>query len=85
MFMDLSYPHLIQCNHPHILNGDMTHDLDTLLEEHQKCFSSSEIQHWIALGYEVHIFSLRAALHLDICDAGITFKLLHRAATVHES
>ncbi len=39
----------------------------------------SEIQDWIALMHEVHIS--KAALHLNIRDAGISFKLLHRAAT----
>jgi hypothetical protein len=55
----------------------MTHDLYTLLEEAPEMYLS-EIQDWIALAHEVHIS--RAALHLNICDAGITFKLLRRAA-----
>ena len=38
----------------------------------------SEIQDWIALTYQVHIS--RAALHLIIRDAGITYKLLCKAA-----
>ncbi len=42
----------------------------------------SEIQDWIALTHEVHIS--KAALHLNIRDAGISFKLLCRAAAEHD-
>ena len=59
----------------------MTHDLYTLLEEAPEMYLS-EIQDWIALVYRVHIS--RAALHLNICDAGITYKLLRRAAAEHD-
>ena len=38
----------------------------------------SEIQDWIALTHEVHIS--KSALHDNIRDAGISFKLLRRAA-----
>jgi hypothetical protein len=62
---------------PRVLNGDMTHDLYTLLEEAPEMYLS-EIQDWIALAYEVHIS--KSALHQNILDAGITFKLLRRAA-----
>lgn len=62
---------------PRILNNDMTHDLYTLLEEAPEMYLS-EIQEWIALSHEVHIS--RAALHVNIRDAGISFKLLRRAA-----
>ena len=62
---------------PRILNGDMTHDLYTLLEEAPEMYLS-EIQDWIALTYEVHISI--SALHQNIRDAGITYKLLCRAA-----
>ena len=55
----------------------MTHDLYTLLKEAPEMYLS-EIQEWVALAYEVHIS--RAALHQNICDAGITYKLLCRAA-----
>ena len=68
-------PNPIQCR-PCILNNDMTHDLCTLLEEALEMYLS-EIWDWIALTYQVHIN--RAALHLNICDAGITYKLLHKA------
>jgi transposase len=69
-------PNPMQC-HPRILNGDMTHDLYTLLEEAPEMYLS-EIQDWIALTYEVHIS--KSALHMNICNAGITYKLLRRAA-----
>jgi len=69
-------PNAMQCR-PHILNSNMTHDLYTLLEEAPEMYLS-EIQDWIALSHEVHIS--KAMLHLNIHDAGITFKLLHRAA-----
>ncbi len=69
-------PNPMQC-HPRILNSDMTHDLYTLLEEAPEMYLS-EIQDWIALSHEVHIS--KAMLHLNIHDAGITFKLLCRAA-----
>jgi len=59
-------PNPMQCC-PRILNGDMTHDLYTLLEEAPEMYLN-EIQDWIALTYEVHIF--RTALHKNIHDAG---------------
>ena len=78
---DLSYPHIaIQCR-PCILNGNMTHDLFTLLEEAPEMYLS-EIQDWIALVYKVHIS--RTALHMNICDAEMTFKLLCKAAAEHD-
>ncbi len=55
----------------------MTHDLYTLLEEALEMYLS-EIQDWIALSHEVHIS--KTVLHENICDAGITFKLLRKAA-----
>jgi len=73
-------PNPMQCP-PRILNGNMMHDLYMLLEEASEMYLS-EIQDWIALTHEVHIS--KAALHLNICDAGISFKLLHRAAAEHD-
>src|SRR5258708_6351034 len=55
----------------------MTHDLYTLLEEAPEMYLS-EIQDWIALSHEVHIS--KTVLHENICDAGITFKLLRKVA-----
>jgi transposase len=66
----------MQCR-PRILNGDMTHDLYTLLEEAPEMYLS-EIQEWIALAFEVHIS--KTALHMNIRDAGLSFKVLRRAA-----
>jgi transposase len=68
-------------SHPCILNGNMTHNLYMLLEEAPEMYLS-EIQDWIALAHEVHIS--RAALHLNIHDARITFKLLCRAVAEHD-
>jgi len=55
----------------------MTHDLYTLLEDAPEMYLS-EIQDWVALAHEVHIS--KSALHDNIRDAGISFKLLRRAA-----
>jgi len=63
---------------PRILNGDMTHDLYTLLEEAPEMYLS-EFQDWIALTYEVHIST--TTLHMNIRDAGLSYKLLRKAAT----
>ncbi len=63
--------------HPRLLNGDMTYDLYTLLQEAPEMYLS-EIQDWIALSHEVHIS--KTALHENIRDAGLSFKLLCRAA-----
>ena len=41
-----------------------------------------EIQDWIALAHEVHIS--KSALCNNICDTGIYFKLLYRAAAEHD-
>ena len=69
-------PNPMQCR-PCILNADMTHDLYTLLKEAPEMYLS-EIPDWIALTHEVHIS--KSALHDNIRNAGISFKLLHRAA-----
>jgi transposase len=72
-------PNPIQCC-PRILNSDMMHDLYTLLQKASEMYLC-EIQDWIALAFEVHIS--RVALHQNIHDTGITFKLLRRAAAEH--
>jgi transposase len=69
-------PNPKQC-HPRILNGNMMHNLYTLLEEAPEMYLS-EIQDWIALAYEVQIS--KAALHRNNLDASITYKLLCKAA-----
>ncbi len=66
---------------PRLLNGDMTHDLYTLLQEAPEMYLS-EIQDWIALSHEVHIS--KTALHENIRNAGLSFKLLCRAAGEHD-
>jgi transposase len=72
----ISPPNPIQCR-PHILNTNMTHDLYTLLEEAPEMYLS-EIQDWIALAYKVCIS--KSALHMNIRDAGLSFKLLCKVA-----
>ena len=62
---------------PRLLNADMTHDLYTLLEEAPEMYLS-EIQDWMALTHEVNIS--RPTLHENIRDAGLSYKLLRRAA-----
>ena len=69
-------PNPMQCR-PCILNADITHNLYMLLEEAPEMYLS-KIQDWIALTHEVHIS--KSALHDNIRNAGISFKLLHRAA-----
>src|SRR5258707_792776 len=73
-------PNLIQ-GHPCLLNGNMMHNLYTLLQEAPEMYLS-KIQDWIALSHEVHIS--KTALHENICDAGLSFKLLCRIAGEHD-
>ena len=37
------------------------------------------IQHWVALPHDIQLS--KSALHYLICDTGITYKLLHKAAS----
>jgi transposase len=69
-------PNPMQCR-SRILNVDMTHNLYTLLEKALEMYLG-EIQDWIALAHEVHIS--KSALHDNIRDTGISFKLFCRAA-----
>ena len=62
---------------PRILNNDMTHDLYTLISEAPDLYLD-EIQDWIALAYEVGIS--KSSLFRNIRDAGLTYKLLRKAA-----
>ena len=55
----------------------MTHDLYTLLSEAPDMYLD-EIQDWIALAYEVGIS--KCSLFRNIRDAGVTYKLLRKAA-----
>ena len=60
-----------------ILNADMTHDLYTLLEEAPEMYLD-EIQDWLAVTHDVKLS--KTALFENIRDAGITYKLLRKAA-----
>ena len=62
---------------PRILNPDTTHDLATLLAEAPEMYLD-EIQDWVALVHDVSIS--KAALHKNIRDCGMTYKLLQKAA-----
>jgi transposase len=60
-----------------ILKPDMTHDLYTLLEEAPELYLD-EIQEWLAAAHNIGISV--SALHENLVDAGITYKLLRKAA-----
>jgi transposase len=62
---------------PRILNADMTHDLATLISEAPGMYLD-EIQDWIAVVHDVGISI--TALHENIRDCGMTYKVLHKAA-----
>jgi transposase len=62
---------------PRILNPDMTHDLVTLIAEAPEMYLD-EIQDWVALVHDVGIS--KSALHKNIRDCGMTYKLLQKAA-----
>jgi hypothetical protein len=67
---------------PCILNGDMMHDLYTLLEEAPEMYSTS-VRSRTGLHSHMRFVSdgiSKTALHRNILDAGITYKLLRRAA-----
>ena len=55
----------------------MTHDLVTLIEEAPEAFLD-EIQDWLALVHDVGIS--QSALHENIWDCGLTYKMLWKAA-----
>ncbi|KIL63075.1 hypothetical protein M378DRAFT_43789, partial [Amanita muscaria Koide BX008] len=70
-------PHNPIQGRPRILNADMTHDLVTLIEEAPETFLD-EIQDWLALVHDVGIS--QSALHENIRDCGLTYKMLRKAA-----
>jgi transposase len=70
-------PSLAPRGRPRLLNADMTHDLFSLCEESPELFLD-EIQDWLILAYNTGIS--RSALHENIRDAGITYKMLRKAA-----
>jgi hypothetical protein len=55
----------------------MTHDLVTLIKEAPEAFLD-EIQDWLALVHDVGIS--QSALHENIWDCGLTYKMLQKAA-----
>ncbi|KAJ7757279.1 hypothetical protein DFH07DRAFT_718439, partial [Mycena maculata] len=63
---------------PRILNADQTHDLLTLLNEAPEMYLD-EIMDWVALHLDASIS--RASLNTLIHDAGLTYKILRRAAS----
>ena len=63
---------------PRILNTDMTHDLYTLLEEAPELYLD-EVQEWLAVTYDTGISI--SALHQNLKDAGLSYKLLQKAAS----
>ncbi|KAJ7798720.1 hypothetical protein B0H13DRAFT_2504465, partial [Mycena leptocephala] len=71
-------PHNPLQGRPRILNPDQTHDLLTLLDEAPEMFLD-EIMDWVAVTLDSAIS--RTALHMLIKDAGLTYKLLRRAAS----
>ena len=70
-------PPLTVRGRPRILNADMTHDLFALLAESPELFLD-EIQEWLILACNTSIS--RSALHDNIRDAGLTYKVLRKAA-----
>jgi hypothetical protein len=48
-----------------------------MLDESPELFLD-EIQDWVALSHDIQLS--KSALHYLICDAGLTYKLLHKAA-----
>ena len=68
-------------SHLSLLNTDMMHNLYMLLEEAPEMYLS-EIQDWMALTYKVNISG--STLYENICDAGLSYKLLCRAAGEHD-
>jgi transposase len=70
-------PPPLQRGRPHTLNNDMTHDLYTLLEEAPDMYLD-EIQDWLAVAHDVRLS--KTALFENIRDAGVTYKLLRKAA-----
>ncbi|KAJ7134933.1 hypothetical protein C8R43DRAFT_857139, partial [Mycena crocata] len=63
---------------PRILNPDQTHDLLTLLAEAPEMYLD-EIADWVAITHDTGISI--TAIHTLIHDAGLTYKILRRAAS----
>lgn len=71
-------PPSLSRGHPCILNADQTHNLFTLLQEAPEMYLN-EIQDWVAIAQELAIS--KTALHILICDVGISYKVLWKAAS----
>ncbi|EDR00877.1 uncharacterized protein LACBIDRAFT_333721 [Laccaria bicolor S238N-H82] len=63
---------------PRTLNADQTHDLFTLLDDAPEMYLD-EIQEWVAITQDLSIS--KTALHVLIRDAGVTYKVLRKAAS----
>jgi transposase len=61
--------------HPSILNAEQRNELFNLLDQASEMFLD-ELQDWVALHHDA-----ATALHYIIQDAGLTFKMLHKAAS----
>jgi transposase len=59
-----------------ILNAEQRNELFNLLHQAPEMFLD-ELQDWVALHYDAAI--TLSALHYIIQDAGLTFKMLHKA------
>jgi transposase len=62
--------------HPSILNAEQRNELFNLLDQAPEMFLD-ELQDWVALHHDAAI--THSALHYIIQDAGLTFKMLHKA------
>ena len=62
---------------PSILNAEQRNELFNLLDQAPEMFLD-ELQDWVALHHDAAI--THSALHYIIQDAGLTFKMLHKAA-----
>ncbi|KAJ8508493.1 hypothetical protein ONZ45_g9242 [Pleurotus djamor] len=67
---------------PRILNTDMTHDLLTLLSEAPDMYLD-EIQDWIAVTHDKGLS--KSAISELLRDCGLTYKLLHKAASERDN
>jgi transposase len=66
---------------PYFLTADQRHDLFTMLNESPELFLD-EIRDWVAVSHDIGLSKF--ALHYLIRDAGLTYKLLHKAASERE-
>ena len=67
---------------PRTLTTQITHDLYTLIEDAPDMFLD-EIQDWLALAHDARLS--KTTLFENICDAGISYKLLRKAAAERDT